>query len=258
VIACAARWRGPRWRLWPTALRPSLACSQYLKEQGLYECHDEAQLREEVLGLLDALVKAWIRGVAKLEGQAVEDANAKIYTFGSYRLGVHGPGARQAGGCTGGWEGDGVYGRRRWVVRRQVGGSRQQQQQQWQQQQWQQQQQQSPRPTMPATLAPPPLPPPRAGADIDTLCVGPAYATRESHFFGDSPHCLQAILAARHDVAALRAVTSAYVPVVEFKVGLGGGVGARARACVRACVCVLACMRACMGVCSCVCGCVFV
>ena len=69
---------------------------QFLEDQGLYESVDESSLREEVLGALDKLVKDWVKKVgraAELADTFVADSNAKIFTFGSYRLGVHGPGA---------------------------------------------------------------------------------------------------------------------------------------------------------------------
>ncbi|KAI0488563.1 hypothetical protein KFK09_028400 [Dendrobium nobile] len=69
---------------------------KFLEDAGLYESQEEAVSREEVLGRLDQIVKIWIKRISKAKGfneQFVQEANAKIFTFGSYRLGVHGPGA---------------------------------------------------------------------------------------------------------------------------------------------------------------------
>ncbi|AQK82549.1 hypothetical protein Zm00014a_024152 [Zea mays] len=69
---------------------------KFLLESGLYESPDESARREEVLGKLDQIVKDWVKQLTSQRGytdQMVEEANAVLFTFGSYRLGVHGPGA---------------------------------------------------------------------------------------------------------------------------------------------------------------------
>ncbi|XP_059594676.1 nuclear poly(A) polymerase 1 isoform X1 [Vitis vinifera] len=69
---------------------------KFLADSGLYETREEAIRREEVLGRVDQIVKVWVKTVSRAKGfneQLVHEANAKIFTFGSYRLGVHGPGA---------------------------------------------------------------------------------------------------------------------------------------------------------------------
>ncbi|KAI8527742.1 hypothetical protein RHMOL_Rhmol12G0098000 [Rhododendron molle] len=69
---------------------------KFLADAGLYESQEEAIRREEVLGRLDQIVKTWAKNITRAKGfneQLVQEANAKIFTFGSYRLGVHGPGA---------------------------------------------------------------------------------------------------------------------------------------------------------------------
>ncbi|KAF7843406.1 nuclear poly(A) polymerase 4-like [Senna tora] len=91
---------------------------KFLVYSGLYESAEEAAKREDVLQrlgqyggvssshcILDVvvvfenfieIVKGWVKELTRVRGytdQMVEDANAVILTFGSYRLGVHGPGA---------------------------------------------------------------------------------------------------------------------------------------------------------------------
>ncbi|KAE8690476.1 Nuclear poly(A) polymerase 2 [Hibiscus syriacus] len=69
---------------------------KFLVEAGLYEINEESSSREEVLGRIQEIVTNWVKQLTHLRGytdQMVEDANAVIFTFGSYRLGVHGPGS---------------------------------------------------------------------------------------------------------------------------------------------------------------------
>ncbi|KAJ7521758.1 hypothetical protein O6H91_19G066700 [Diphasiastrum complanatum] len=72
----------------------TLKLEKFLVSAGLYESQDEAVLREEVLGRLDQTIKLWVKQISQNKGfsdQLIQEANAKIFTFGSYRLGVHGP-----------------------------------------------------------------------------------------------------------------------------------------------------------------------
>ncbi|THH28420.1 hypothetical protein EUX98_g5765 [Antrodiella citrinella] len=67
-----------------------------LRRQGTYEAEEEAKTREIVLGRLASLVKKFVRTISITRGlseAAAEAAGGKIFTFGSYRLGVHGPGS---------------------------------------------------------------------------------------------------------------------------------------------------------------------
>ncbi|KAH7437427.1 hypothetical protein KP509_05G071100 [Ceratopteris richardii] len=116
-----------------------------MRQSGLFESQEESILREEVLGHLDRIVKLWVTRISIARGysaQVVMEANAKIFTFGSYRLGVHGP-----------------------------------------------------------------------GSDIDTLCVGPTYASREKDFFV----VLHDMLLETPEVTELQAVSDAHVPILKFK-----------------------------------------
>ncbi|KAJ0251949.1 Nuclear poly(A) polymerase 4 [Hirschfeldia incana] len=80
----------------PADFKRNLDLEKYLVDEGLYESEEDTMRREEVLGRIDQIVKHWVKHLTQQRGytdQMVEEANAVIFTFGSYRLGVHGPGA---------------------------------------------------------------------------------------------------------------------------------------------------------------------
>ncbi|KAJ7346382.1 Poly(A) polymerase central domain-containing protein [Mycena albidolilacea] len=66
-----------------------------LRRQNTFETEEESRRREIVLGRVAALVKKFVKEVSLSKGlseTASKAAGGKIFTFGSYRLGVHGPG----------------------------------------------------------------------------------------------------------------------------------------------------------------------
>ncbi|CAH9079993.1 unnamed protein product [Cuscuta epithymum] len=77
---------------------------QFLEDAGLYESAEETAKREHVLSRLKQILKDWVKGVSRSRGfsnHMAEDANAALFTFGSYRLGVHGPGSDIDALCVG-------------------------------------------------------------------------------------------------------------------------------------------------------------
>ncbi|KAI0219395.1 polynucleotide adenylyltransferase [Massospora cicadina] len=67
-----------------------------LRKNNLFESEGEARLREIVLGKLNGLVKEFVRAVylkKNFSDAVAREAGGKIFTFGSYRLGVHSAGA---------------------------------------------------------------------------------------------------------------------------------------------------------------------
>eukprot|EP01100_Stratorugosa_tubuloviscum_P014534 TRINITY_DN783_c0_g1_i4.p1 TRINITY_DN783_c0_g1~~TRINITY_DN783_c0_g1_i4.p1 ORF type:complete len:538 (-),score=186.82 TRINITY_DN783_c0_g1_i4:455-2068(-) len=68
---------------------------KYLIVQNLFESEEESARRESILGSLNKIIHQWSLQVCTEAGipeNEQRDSGAKIYTFGSYRLGVHGPG----------------------------------------------------------------------------------------------------------------------------------------------------------------------
>uniref|UniRef100_A0A0D9VDZ8 polynucleotide adenylyltransferase n=1 Tax=Leersia perrieri TaxID=77586 RepID=A0A0D9VDZ8_9ORYZ len=77
-------------------LQKTAELEKFLVEAGLYEGEEESAKREEVLREIEQIVKEWVKQLTIQKGygeQMVKEANAALFTFGSYRLGVHGPGA---------------------------------------------------------------------------------------------------------------------------------------------------------------------
>ncbi|KND02181.1 polynucleotide adenylyltransferase PAP1 [Spizellomyces punctatus DAOM BR117] len=67
-----------------------------LKELGLFESEEESRKRELVLGKLNSVFKDFVKKVTMQQGvpeSMAAEAGGKIFTFGSYRLGVHGKGS---------------------------------------------------------------------------------------------------------------------------------------------------------------------
>ncbi|KAF9478663.1 Poly(A) polymerase [Pholiota conissans] len=80
----------------PREKEVTVTLMEELRRQNTFESEEEAKTREIVLGRVAALVKKFVKRISMERGLSETAANAaggKIFTFGSYRLGVHGPGS---------------------------------------------------------------------------------------------------------------------------------------------------------------------
>ncbi|XBW37140.1 hypothetical protein QEN19_002718 [Hanseniaspora menglaensis] len=69
---------------------------QLLRDERSFETHQETEKRKKVINVLTELAKQFVYEASISKGMSeslAKDAGGCVYTFGSYRLGVHGPGS---------------------------------------------------------------------------------------------------------------------------------------------------------------------
>lgn len=80
----------------PEDLKLTESLNEALKSSGFFESEEDSEKREVVLGKLNLIVQKFVKQVAKDKGlpeSLINEVGGKIFTFGSYRLGVHSRGA---------------------------------------------------------------------------------------------------------------------------------------------------------------------
>ncbi|XP_058790220.1 poly(A) polymerase type 3 [Phymastichus coffea] len=80
----------------PSDLTRTSELKESLKPYNVFESEEELNHRMEILSKLNSLVKQWIRDISiarNMPPNVADQVGGKIYTFGSYRLGVHHKGA---------------------------------------------------------------------------------------------------------------------------------------------------------------------
>lgn len=91
-MTSAISMAGPK----PSDLLRTDDLKEALKPYNVFESEEELNHRMEILSKLNVLVKQWIRETSiarNMPPNVADQVGGKIYTFGSYRLGVHHKGA---------------------------------------------------------------------------------------------------------------------------------------------------------------------
>ena len=77
-------------------MKLTTSLNEALKTSGFFESEEDSENREIVLGKLNLIVQKFVKDVARHKGlpdSLISEVGGKIFTFGSYRLGVHSRGA---------------------------------------------------------------------------------------------------------------------------------------------------------------------
>lgn len=77
-------------------LKLTASLNEAMKASGFFESEEDSEKREIVLGRLNVCVQKFVKQVARDKGlpeSLIDEVEGKIFTFGSYRLGVHSRGA---------------------------------------------------------------------------------------------------------------------------------------------------------------------